>query len=73
MVLYGRDGCHLCDEAREAILGFDGIELHEVDIESDDGLLAAMLERIPVVEVEGAVVSELVFDRDAFSAAVRGG
>ena len=73
VVLYGRDGCHLCDEAREAILGFDGIELHEVDIESDDGLLAAMLERIPVVEVEGAVVSELVFDRDAFSAAVRGG
>jgi len=73
VVLYGRDGCHLCDEAREAILGFDGIELHEVDIESDDGLLAAMLERIPVVEVEGAVVSELIFDRDAFSAAVRGG
>ena len=73
VVLYGRDGCHLCDEAREAILGFDGIELHEVDIESDDGLLAAMIERIPVVEVEGAVVSELIFDRDAFSAAVRGG
>jgi len=73
VVLYGRDGCHLCDEAREAILGFDGIELREVDIESDDGLLAAMLERIPVVEVEGAVVSELIFDRDAFSAAVRGG
>ena len=73
VVLYGRDGCHLCDEAREAILGFDGIELREVDIESDDGLLAAMLERIPVVEVEGAVVSELIFDRDAFSAALRGG
>ena len=73
VVLYGRDGCHLCDEAREAILGFDGIELREVDIESDDGLLAAMLERIPVVEVEGAVVSELIFDRDAFSAVLRGG
>ncbi|HXV52887.1 MAG TPA: glutaredoxin family protein [Solirubrobacterales bacterium] len=73
VVLYGRDGCHLCDEAREAILGFDGIELREVDIGSDDGLLAAMLERIPVVEVDGAVVSELIFDRDAFSAALRGG
>ena len=73
VVLYGRDGCHLCDEAREAILGFDGIELREVDIESDDGLLAAMLERIPVVEVDGAVVSELIFDREAFSAALRGG
>ena len=73
VVLYGRPDCHLCDEARETILGFDGIELREVDIESDDGLLAAMLERIPVVEVEGAVVSELIFDRDAFSAALRGG
>jgi hypothetical protein len=31
-----------------------------------------MLERIPVVEVGGRIVSELQFDRDAFSGAVRG-
>ena len=72
VVLYGRPGCHLCDEAREAILGFDGIELREVDIESDDRLFAAMLERIPVVELDGVVVSELEFDRDAFLSAMRG-
>ena len=72
VVLYGRPDCHLCDEAREAILGFDGIELREVDIESDDRLFAALLERIPVVEVDGVVVSELVFDRDAFLDAMRG-
>ncbi len=70
VVLYGRPGCHLCDEARIAILGFDGVELHEVDIESEDRLLAAMLERIPVVEVGGRIVSELEFNRDAFSAAL---
>ena len=46
------------------------IELREVDIESDDRLFAAMLERIPVVEVGGRVVSELEFDADAFSAAL---
>ena len=70
VVLYGRPGCHLCDQAREAILAFAGVELREVDIESDDRLLAAMLERIPVVEIGGAVVSELEFDRDAFLAAL---
>jgi glutaredoxin len=70
VTLYGRPGCHLCDEARTAIQEFDGIELREVDIESDDRLFAAMLERIPVVEVDGVEVSELVFDRDAFSSAL---
>jgi hypothetical protein len=66
VTLYGRPECHLCDEAREAILALEGIEVREVDIESDDRLFTAMLERIPVVEVDGVVVSELVFDRDAF-------
>jgi glutaredoxin len=72
VVLYGRSGCHLCDQARTAILDFDGVALREVDIESDDRLFATMLERIPVVEVGGRIVSELEFDRDAFSAALRG-
>jgi hypothetical protein len=70
VTLLGRPGCHLCDAAREQILGFDGIELREIDIESDDRLFAAMLERIPVVEVDGREVSELEFDRDAFSMAL---
>jgi hypothetical protein len=70
VVLYGRPDCHLCDEARTAILGFEAVELREVDIESDERLLAAMLERIPVVEVRGRIVSELEFDRDAFSDAL---
>ena len=70
VTLYGRDGCHLCDEARRSIVALDaglgGIELREVDIEADDRLLAAYLERIPVVELDGREVSELEFDRDAF-------
>jgi len=56
VTLYGRDGCHLCDDAREAILALAAqlgeIELREIDIESDDRLLATYLERIPVVELE---------------------
>lgn len=42
--------------------------LIEIDIESDEGLLRSHLERIPVVEVDGAVVSELVLDQAALRA-----
>jgi hypothetical protein len=74
VTIYGRAGCHLCDLAREQIIALaaqDGpIELREVDIESDERLLATYLERIPVVEVAGVEVSELEFDADAFRDAV---
>jgi glutaredoxin len=72
VTLYGRPGCHLCDQARTEILGLAAasIELREVDIDSDDRLLRTYLERIPVVVVGGRVVSELVFDRDAFTRAL---
>ena len=66
VVVYSRPGCHLCDEALEAIVALhtEGyhFELREVDIDSDEALLRRLLERIPVVEVDGAVISELVLD-----------
>jgi hypothetical protein len=74
VTIYRRAGCHLCDQARDQILRLTAdsgqIELREVDIESDERLLSAYLERIPVVEVAGSEVSELEFDADAFSDAV---
>jgi glutaredoxin len=73
VTLFGRPGCHLCDEARASILSFaEGrpFELVEVDIEADDRLLATYLERIPVVEVEGREVSELEFDAESFQRAL---
>ena len=66
VILYTRTGCHLCDEARDAILALRdeglGIALREVDIERDARLRAELGERIPVVEVAGEIVSELVLD-----------
>jgi hypothetical protein len=66
VVVYSRPGCHLCEEAVAAIVALHGegyrFVLHEVDIENDELLLRRHLERIPVVEVDGAVVSELVLD-----------
>ncbi len=74
VTLYTRPGCHLCDEAREAILALreelPSFELSEVNIEQDDGLLARYLERIPVVAVDGEVVSELELKRDRLRASL---
>ena len=66
VTLFTRPGCHLCDEAREAILEtraeLPEFELREVDIEADEALHALYLERIPVVQVNGDIVSELHID-----------
>ena len=74
ITLYTRPGCHLCDEAREAILALRDelppFELSEVNIEQDDGLLARYLERIPVVAVDGEVVSELELMLDRLRASL---
>ena len=70
--LYGRPDCHLCDEARGRLqeLRSDGLdfELEEIDIDSDDALLRRYLERIPVVELDGEIVSELFLDEDGLRA-----
>ena len=72
VVVYSRPGCHLCEEAVESLVALHGegyrFDLLEVDIESEDSLLRRMLERIPVVEVEGQVVSELLLDETAVRA-----
>ena len=52
LVLYGKPGCHLCDDAR-VVLESVGAPYAEVDITSDDALHAAYLERIPVVALDG--------------------
>ena len=75
VVLYGRPDCHLCDEARAGLerLRADGVsfELEEIDIESDDELLRRYLERIPVIELDGEIVSELFLDAEALRAKLR--
>ena len=61
VTLYGRPGCHLCDEAR-AVLERIGHPFDEVDIEADDELLARYLERIPVIALDGAELSDFFVD-----------
>jgi glutaredoxin len=63
ITLYGRPGCHLCDEARE-VLDRVGEPYDVVDIESDEDLLRRYLERIPVVAVDGEERFEFFVDED---------
>jgi glutaredoxin len=72
VTLYGRDGCHLCDEAKDDLLDLRAegseFELIEIDIESDRDLLRRFLERIPVIEIQGQEVCELGIDHTAVRA-----
>jgi glutaredoxin len=61
LFLYGRPGCHLCDDAR-AILERVGAPFTEVNIEDDDELHARLLERIPVVTLDGEELFEHFVD-----------
>ena len=68
VTLYGRPGCHLCDEARDALLRVRTeapFELLEIDIERDDELFKRYLERIPVVCLNGEELFEFHVDEAA--------
>jgi glutaredoxin len=63
--LYGRPGCHLCDDARtvlEPLSAELGFTLVEHDIEVDDDLHRRYLERIPVVLLDGQHLFDFFVD-----------
>lgn len=56
IMLYGKAGCHLCDEAREHLedaAADHEFELREVDIRGDAELFERYRYRIPVISVNG--------------------
>lgn len=56
ITLYGREGCHLCDDARaviERVCADLGETYVEVDIDSDEDLYDRFGEEIPVTFVDG--------------------
>jgi glutaredoxin len=71
VVLYARPDCHLCDDARamlERARATIPFALEERNIEDDDALLRRHLERIPVIEVDGEELFELVIDEEELRA-----
>ena len=71
VTLYGRPGCHLCDEAAALLRGWQRdlrFTLHEVDIERDAALLATYDWIVPVVVVNEEEAARAPID----AAALRG-
>ena len=68
VTLYGKPGCHLCDEARAAVAEAReerAFDLEEVDVSADPVLHRRYGERIPVVAVDGEEAFELGVDAPA--------
>ena len=56
VTLYTRRGCHLCDEAKQAIENARrrrAFDYEELDIDSDAGLLQLYNEEVPVIAIDG--------------------
>jgi glutaredoxin len=54
VVLYTREGCHLCEEAQEVLSEF-GISPMLVDIDHDPNLRERFDTCVPVVEIDGQI------------------
>ena len=73
VTLYGRPGCHLCEDALaelQPIATAHGAAIEEVNIDLDDALLLRMLERIPVIALGDDELCELFLDAPAVTAAL---
>jgi len=77
VVLYSRPGCHLCERALVALRALrEGpgapppFEVTEVNIESDPALERGFLLEIPVIEVDGTVVTTAPVEMAAVRAAL---
>jgi hypothetical protein len=69
LVLYVREGCHLCDSfALELGLELEGAgdRVRIVDVDEDPELAARYGLRVPVLEYGGVVAGEGQFDRARF-------
>ena len=67
VVLYGKPGCHLCDEARAvvaAVRAKQPFDLEEVDVSTDPELHRRYGERIPVLALDGDELFEFHVEAD---------
>jgi glutaredoxin len=65
VTLYGKPGCHLCEEARAVVVAARderSFDLDEVDVSLDPVMHARYGERIPVVEIDGEEAFEYHVD-----------
>jgi glutaredoxin len=73
VVLYTREGCGLCEAAKQVLLAErerTPFDLEEIDVEGNDDLEMEYGIRIPVVLVDGVELFELIVDADALARAL---
>jgi hypothetical protein len=74
LVLYVREGCHLCEQFLVELsvdLGPAVEELHVVDVDRDEELATQYGLRVPVLAAAGTVLCEGVYDGERVRRAVR--
>ena len=63
VILYSRPGCRLCDDAmREFIAAVPGVDVVEVDVDSDPGLRERYGDHVPVAVADGRELFRHRFD-----------
>jgi glutaredoxin len=74
LTVYGKPGCHLCDDARATlrdVLAGRDVELREIDVTLDPVLERRYGERIPVVALDGEELFDYVVDADTLRERLR--
>lgn len=74
VVLYSRPGCHLCEEVKhqlESLRRRHSFELLEVNIDLDTALRQRYNEQVPVVTIDGELVSRYRLNPGRFLAELK--
>jgi glutaredoxin len=74
VIIYSRPGCHLCDEAKQAMEAaecLDEYTLDEINIESEADLLRRYQYDIPVITIDGLEAFRHRLTSDAFRETLR--
>ncbi|HUN83543.1 MAG TPA: glutaredoxin family protein [Terracidiphilus sp.] len=75
VVVYSRQGCHLCDLVKETLRQTQGeadFEWQEVDIDGDPQLHQMYNDQVPVVFIDGRKAFKYHMDRHQFLRALAG-
>ena len=69
VIVYSRQGCHLCEEAL-AVVSAVCEEWTVVDIDADEALRARYSDDVPVVTVDGRVIARWFVEKETLRRAL---
>jgi len=75
VVVYSREGCHLCDILKETLRQIEGeadFRWREVDIDADPELRRKYTDEVPVVFIDGSKAFKYRMEARAFLRALAG-